>query len=188
MQPRQAMGGLTIIELMVVVAVTAVLVALAVPSLREFTVRQRVKAINAELVNDLQFARSEAISRNRAMRVTFHTHDLGMTCYTIHTRGTLGSCDCRKPVGTACEDFAALVEIKTVQVPRSTTVTLQPPAAPGDFLLFLEHQGLAVPGDFQVTIESSVGGRPKLQTSTNAVGRPQVCSPDGSMAGFTPCP
>jgi type IV fimbrial biogenesis protein FimT len=185
MRPRQEVRGLTIIELMIVVTVSAVVVALAVPSMREFMVRQRVKAINAELVNDLQFARSEAISRHRDMRVSFQTDDSGMTCYTIHMRGSLGNCDCRKPIGTACQDFPALVEIKTVQVPRSTTVTLQPPAAPDDFVLFQQDQGRAIPDDFQVAVESSVNGR--LRTSTNAMGRPQVCSPDGSMAGFTPC-
>ena len=110
MQSPRSRRGLTIIELMVVVGVVAVLAALAAPSLRDFMARQRVAAINAELVTDLQFARSEAVSRNRDVYVTFRTDDRAgqppMTCYTVHTRGTVGNCDCRKPLGTACPNLA----------------------------------------------------------------------------------
>jgi type IV fimbrial biogenesis protein FimT len=178
--------GFTIIELMTVVLVAGVLLALAVPSMREFAVRQRVKAINAELVTDLQFARSESIARNRTVRVRFRTDDTGMTCYTIHTAGTaVGVCDCRRPLGTACDNVAGLDELKTVQVSRSTTVTLQPPDAPDNFVNFSEPQGLSNRSDFRVTVASSVSGA--LRTSTNLLGRPQVCSPNGSISGVPTC-
>jgi type IV fimbrial biogenesis protein FimT len=179
--------GFTIIELMTVVAVAGVLLALAVPSMREFAVRQRVKAINAELVTDLQYARSESIVRNRTVRVRFQTDDPGMTCYTIHTAGTaVGVCDCRRPLGTACDNVAGLNELKTVQVRRSTTVTLQPPNEPDSFVNFSEPQGLSNRNDFRVTVASSVSGA--LRTSTNLLGRPQVCSPNGSIGGVPTCP
>jgi type IV fimbrial biogenesis protein FimT len=178
--------GFTIIELMIVVLVAGALLALAVPSMREFAVRQRVKAVNAELVTDLQFARSESIARNRTVRVYFRTNDATMTCYTIHTAGTaVGRCDCRKPLGTACDGVAGLDELKTVQVLRSTTVTLQPPAAPANFVDFSEPQGLSNRTDFRVTVASSVSG--ELRTATNAFGRPQVCSPNGSISGVPAC-
>ena len=130
----QPMRGVTIIEMMVVVVVAAIILTLAVPSMREFLVRQRVAAVNAELVTDLQFARSEAVARNRDVYVSFFTDPLAgsppMSCYTIHTLGTVGSCDCRKPLGTACDIAAELVEIKTVQVLDSTTVGFRPSAWP----------------------------------------------------------
>ena len=181
---RQA-RGLTLVELIVVVAVVAVVLALAVPSMREFMVRQRVQAINAELVNDLQFARSESITRKRTIWVSFRVDDTTMTCYTIRTGVVLGGCDCRLPPGTACQNVPGLVEIKTVQVPRSTTVTLQPPSTAQTEVNFSEPQGRAAPGDFRVVVGSSVAG--KLRTSTNSFGRPQVCTPDGSMNGVATC-
>lgn len=193
--------GLTIIELMVVVGVVAVLAALAAPSLREFMARQRVAAINSELVTDLQFARSEAVARGRQVRVQFREDDT-MTCYTLHTFGlALGNCDCLKPLGTACDGVPNLTEIKTTQVLKSTSVTVRPPGAfPYNYLVFTEPKGLAnwrdhagdsadyVTNweDFKVTVESSISG--KLRTATNLVGRPQVCSPNGSMSGVPPCP
>jgi type IV fimbrial biogenesis protein FimT len=200
---RRAVAGLTVIEMMVVVLVAAVIVALAGPSLREMLARQRVAAVNAELVTDLQFARSEAVARNRPVYVTFRTAPKAgsppMSCYTIHTLGTVGLCDCRNPLGTACDNAEGLVEIKTVQVLASTTVRLEPPGWPANRLGFASEQGLAfwnghMPTDadyaanwedFQVGVQSSISG--KLRTSAAITGRPQVCSPDGSFSGVVRC-
>ncbi|MBL0296209.1 MAG: hypothetical protein IPQ21_03190 [Betaproteobacteria bacterium] len=62
---------LTLVELMVVVAVVAIVLTLAAPSFRDFILLQRLKGINAQLVTDLQFARSEAVARGTLMRVQF---------------------------------------------------------------------------------------------------------------------
>jgi len=184
MQRHRNSPGFTIIELMLVIAVTAVVVTLAVPSLRDFMIRQRLKAVNAELVNDLQFARSESITRSRAVRVTFRNNE-AMTCYTIHTRGLLGDCDCRQPAGTVCPDLPELVEIKTVQVPRSTSVLVEPLDGIGNVVLFSGPKGLATPDAFQVGVQSPIGA--SLRTTTNALGRPQVCSPGASLHGVVAC-
>jgi prepilin-type N-terminal cleavage/methylation domain-containing protein len=201
--------GLTVIEMMVAVAVVAVLAALAAPSLLDFLARQRVAAVNAELVTDLKFARSEAVARNREVYITFYTDPLAgsppMTCYTIHTLGVVGSCDCRKPPGTAClsdagNPVAEVLEIKTVQVLRSTKVSLMPPAWPADIIGFTGTRGYAfwsghMPTDadystdwqdFQVGVESSISGA--LRTSVGITGKSQVCSPDGSITGAPRCP
>lgn len=171
--------GFTVIELMVVVAVMAVVLGLAAPSLYAFLLRQRVKAVNAELVTDIQFARSEAIARRKPVRITFRSDDTGKTCYTVHTVGTVGNCDCRNTPGSACVLFT---ELKTVQVPRSTTVTVE---ASGSNVQFTEAQGVTTPDGFQIDVASPVGG--KLRTITNLVGRPRVCSPDGSISGVPTC-
>jgi type IV fimbrial biogenesis protein FimT len=202
------------VEMMVVVTIAAVILTLTAPSMRDFLARQRVAAINAELVTDLQLARSEAIARNRFVQVVFRVQSDTITCYTVQTTGTTsGRCDCRKPIGTACLDAdgmpvaAEVQEIKTVQVERSTTVTLAPPDAPGHVIIFGKTQGLAGWGthdvvnyagqpdpyaawvagwaDFTVNVESSRSG--KLRTQVNIAGRPQVCSPDGSIRGVAAC-
>lgn len=60
--------GFTLVELMVTIAVLAVMLAIAVPSFQEFTRRNRVVAASNSLVSALALARSEAIKR--AARVT----------------------------------------------------------------------------------------------------------------------
>mgnify|MGYP003435327453 CR=1 FL=1 len=61
--------GLTIIELMIVVAVLGVLIALVAPSMRGMISTQRVRGVNAGLVTDLQYARGEA-ARRRSIQGT----------------------------------------------------------------------------------------------------------------------
>jgi type IV fimbrial biogenesis protein FimT len=59
--------GFTLIELMIVLAVLAVLVTTAAPGFREFIAGQRVKAAAFDLASELMLARSEAIKRNDAL-------------------------------------------------------------------------------------------------------------------------
>lgn len=65
-----AMHGFTIAEAMIVVAILAVLAGLAVPSLNQFVLGQRVKNASFDLFSSLVLARSEAITRNAAVTVT----------------------------------------------------------------------------------------------------------------------
>lgn len=59
-----ASPGFTLIELMVTIAIAAILVTLAAPSFREFLVRNRTAAISNELIASIGRARNEAVSRN----------------------------------------------------------------------------------------------------------------------------
>ena len=62
--------GFTTTELMVVVAIVAVLTALAAPNMRGLIQTQRVKTASFDLFAGLVFARSEAIKRNSAVTMT----------------------------------------------------------------------------------------------------------------------
>lgn len=57
--------GFTLLELMVVLAVLAVLGTLAAPSLRNFIDNQRLRSASFDLVSDLMLARSEALKRQQ---------------------------------------------------------------------------------------------------------------------------
>ena len=56
--------GFTLIELMVVVAIAAILMGLALPSFKSFIEGQRVKAAASDFAMAAIYARSEAIKRN----------------------------------------------------------------------------------------------------------------------------
>ncbi len=55
--------GVTLVELMVTVAVLAIIAMIAVPEFREMTARQRIHSTTNDLVTAVHFARSEAIRR-----------------------------------------------------------------------------------------------------------------------------
>ena len=61
--------GLTLIELMVALAILAILLTVAAPSFREFTAGQRVKTAASELASALSYARSEAVKLRANVRV-----------------------------------------------------------------------------------------------------------------------
>lgn len=180
--PRyRASGGLTIIEMMVVVAVVAVLVTLAAPSFRSMIAMQRVKSINAELLTDLQFARSEGTTRNRDIRIRFTP---AAACYVIYTDVTSGSCDCANtPV---CTNELGREELKTVKLPASNNVSLSTNSAMGTILLFRRPPATNVtPVGFEIGVTSSVRGQ--LRTTLNEAGNASVCTPDGSISGVPTC-
>ena len=65
--------GLTMVELMVVLAVLAVIVLIAAPSFRELIQMQRLRGINAQLVTDMHAARAAAVARGSVVRVNFRS-------------------------------------------------------------------------------------------------------------------
>lgn len=75
---RAAVSGVTILELVVVVAVVAVLLGVAVPSFVGMTQTNRVAGEINALSGDLQFARAEAIKEG--LPVTICTSSNGSSC------------------------------------------------------------------------------------------------------------
>jgi len=64
MRTRISNRGFTLVELLAVLAIVAVVSAIGVPSLVSFVQAGQMRSAAFDLVNDLAFARSEAIKRN----------------------------------------------------------------------------------------------------------------------------
>jgi len=181
----QRAHGLTLIELLTVLVVLGVLATVVAPSFRGMMVRQRVQGIHDQLITDLQLARSELAARANAtapieIAVSFGGN-AALTCYTIHTAGA--ACDCTAAPGSACAPGAQ--EIRTVQMQRAQGISLAASSAGGTVLRFQPPQGTITPTDLTVTVQGDPSGQ--LRTQLSAVGRPSVCSPDGSMKGVPTC-
>jgi type IV fimbrial biogenesis protein FimT len=61
--------GFTLIELMVTLSVAAILAVVAVPAMQDFVTRNRLAALNNELMTAINYARSEAIKRGATVSV-----------------------------------------------------------------------------------------------------------------------
>lgn len=68
--PPPAQGGLTLVELLITIAIAAILLAIAIPEFSTIIANGRVKGAAARLEQDLQWARAEAVKGNRAVAVT----------------------------------------------------------------------------------------------------------------------
>lgn len=67
--PSRSHRGFTLIEMMITIAVAAILMAIVVPSFRTFTLSQRVKSGSFDLYSTLMLARSEAVKRRATVTV-----------------------------------------------------------------------------------------------------------------------
>lgn len=66
----QRLSGFTLIESLVTLAVLAVLLALAAPSMQRLAANQRLRSASQDLVTDLTLARSESLKRGQPVRLS----------------------------------------------------------------------------------------------------------------------
>ena len=197
---RAQSAAFTLIELMVVVAVIAIILVLAAPSFRDMILMQRLRGINSQVVADLAYARSEAISRGTFVQVRFQTSTTStppMTCYIIYSRLNrldTPQCDCTLAVGSRCAD-PTTVEVRTAQMPISDFVIVAPQVAGLDFytidprtggLLLPEVDLPGIPVD-RFPIRAYIDSSRELVDEVGLSGRIKVCTPATSTAGGAPC-
>ena len=196
--------GFTLIELMVVVALLVILAALAAPSFRSMIEMQRLRGINAQIVTDLQYVRSEAVRRGVYGRVVFGSKAGEYTCYTLFvTRNDVNvRCNCA-PASDAtpvCPVGGQVEELKTVRVRADSGVSLSvavPPSADpvGNAFAFDSVTGglSSIRTDLAPTplsaadIEARLDNDRRLLTKLVQTGRPQVCAPNAAVMQVNGC-
>ena len=195
--------GLTLVELMVALAVAAVLLTLAAPSFRDLILMQRLKSIHAQLVTDLQYARSEAVSSGAVVNVRVQPQFSGVehTCYIIFhhfsrdylTNGPSSDCDCRLTV-SRCPATTDYRELRTVLVPLDLGITLAPGQTTrtvafdpktGGMVLRANELGAGTGLPFIVT--AAIDAARSLSAEVATSGRPRICRPTGSTLPELAC-
>jgi type IV fimbrial biogenesis protein FimT len=172
-------GGFTMIELMIVVALIAIVLALAAPSFTNTLAKNRAQGVASELGTDLQYARSEAVQRNAPVRII-----VGSDCYTIHTVGTTDATSC-VALGTGA------VALKSVTLPAGTATLAFTSNNAKAFLEFDPVRGMAADAagadaSGHVTV-SSAAGNWQLRADVTNMGRVKNCSPNSSIPGMPAC-
>lgn len=170
--------GVSLVEVMIVVSIMVILLGTAVPSLQEFIEHRRLEGRALELVTDIHYVRSEAVARNRGVRISFGS-DSGGTCYVLHT-GDAGDCVCSSAGTAQCSDASSSV-IKSVGLATGFGVRLQ---ANVSSMLFDPVHGTTTPtGSINFTTNSGK----TIRHVVNILGRTRTCSPDGSVNGYRVC-
>ena len=170
--------GLTLIETAIVVVVTAIVAATVAPSLAGFIDARRLDGAATRLATDIQFVRSEAIARNRSLRLSFHTTANASTCWVIHT-GPAAQCECGDSGAAVCNGGAAA--IKTVVLPAGERVNL---AANVGSIVFDPLHGTSTPTG---TLRLLAPGGRAIHHVVNVVGRVRSCSPGAAVPGYRAC-
>lgn len=126
--------GFTLFEMMITVAIAALVTAFAIPAFQDVMSRTRINATTEELVNSLALARNTAISRRRT--VVLVPDPVDIPSWTLHLDTAAGEVLARHRIeGTIRLTAAVAVEEITFLPSGYVQKTLPLPAAPLDFTL-----------------------------------------------------
>lgn len=177
MRAPRSPKGFTLIELMVAIAILAILVTMAAPSFSSFIDKYRVKraadTVSAFLIN----TKSEAIKRNTTVRAVFQP---GAWCVGMTTADT---CDC---TATNSADSCEIDGAERVVRGSDFKDILLAVSADESKFSFTPLRGAVNAGNAQVT---SANGLQVRVVVKNTTGRIRLCSPSGSgnVGGYPVC-
>lgn len=167
--------GLTLMELIVTVAILAILVALAVPSFNAFLAKGRLSGAAEALAQDLQLARSEALRRNDDVRLSFSPG--AAWCYGS-VAGT-----------TACDCTQGSCTLRRVDNSDYAGVTITSVTFGGNTATFTARQGLGNAGAVEFNHPNAGTLRVSLGTTgqSDPAGQVRICSTSGGLAHHPAC-
>ena len=169
--PRRTVHGLTLIEVLVAIAIVAVLMRLAAPSFTESIARGRLEGTVVTLANDLHYARSESLRRRSNVTLAVG-NDAAGNFYRIT--------DPAAPVGQT--------ELKKVYLPDG--VTLSGVAADNVTLTAASavvFEGLRGTTAAVTLVGLSTQTTARLRVTANALGRLSVCTTSSNMGSYPTC-
>jgi len=175
--------GFTLIELLLTLLIVAILVAIAVPSVKEQIVIENIRSVAHNLKQELSFARSEAIKRNSDIFVDMAMSDGGATwCVGISVND---NCDCTITDPTLVN--ACVLPINGVNVRYGISSDDY-----GDVMMdmivdfnfrFNAIRGTASPAGSYVF----ENGAYNIDVTVSLLGRVRRCDNNNNMAGWTSC-
>ena len=192
---RRRVAGLTLVEAVVTLGIIAVLAAVALPSMRNFMLQQRVKSFTRELLADVQLARSTALQQTGTgvatflVAFSFSTEKKGICYAIVPAQDASVDCDCSRSgaiCGMASATSLARTPVKIVNVDTSRGISVTGPA--GRQLYYITGTGMV---DDKTTKTMSVSGGSaslSLNIVVSGTGLPRICAPSGSsIAGYPAC-
>lgn len=175
--PAQRQRGVTVLESLIAVSVTAVALGSALPGFEQARERRHLEGAAAQLETDIMYTRSLAVAQNQGLRMGFESLAAG-TCYTVHT-GAANACSCDASGVAICSPGAEA--IRTVYFPAQGPVALR---ANVRSILFDPRLGTSTPtGTLRVVGRSDAA----IHQIVNIMGRVRSCSPAGSVPGVPHC-
>lgn len=157
--------GLTLIELMIAIAVLAILTTLAAPTLAERLDRQRLESIAQTLALDLAESRVEAVEAGQPLFVVFDRSPAW--CYAVARSADCG-CDAPRPCQLKVERAADWPGVALQAAEDARFDAVGTPA-----------------GGARARFRSSTGGE-ELAVSLSPLGRARICA-DTARWGYGAC-
>ena len=133
---RGGYPGFTLVELLIVIAVLAIGLTIAVPSMQEFLKNNRVAAQNNELVALISLAKSQAIRRNEPWQVRLDSDGYS---WSGNVRPVLGELDQEEDAG--CPEISGAIRCSDFQGVR----LLEGDQSADDLIITFNNRGFVDP-------------------------------------------
>lgn len=165
-------SGVTLVELLIVLAITVIFLITAIPTFADMLGRYRVKAATEKLFLYLHHAKSEAIKRNQRIHLTFNSSNNGAVwCYGLKIDAT---CDCT--IEGSCQIDGVQ---KVINSSEFTGVSIEPHISlPGNHFIFENVRWIMASTYGHVRFISPQGKQARVIVSR--MGRIRTCSPHGN--------
>jgi len=161
--------GITLIEVLVMLAVVVILTLLSIPLFSSLIQHYRITSAAEQLYSTLQYARTEAIKRNTSVYVSVTTGDTW--CYGVNTGST---CTC---------STAGSCNLGSVSAASAGVLTLSATGLSSNSFYFDNTHGGA---SNSVTLTYTLFGQSSLiTTSISRLGSISTCST--GITGYTAC-
>ena len=174
---RSRQLGITMVEQLVALAVTAVAAGTVAPALDAFTQRRELEAAAALLRTDVHHARSLAAARHMPVRLQVHSDTAG-SCYIVHT-GSAAECRCTGEGQSSCSGGAKV--LRSAAFAARGAVALR---ANVSSMLFDSSWGTVTPTG---TLEMSNQRGQTLKLVVNVLGRVRQCTTTPSISHVSAC-
>jgi type IV fimbrial biogenesis protein FimT len=169
--------GLSLIELLIGLAVSAVAVGSALPGFKASAERRHLDGVAAQLQTDLHYARSAAVAHQRSLRVSFR-QDASGACYVMHS-GSAGTCACNADGTPVCTGGA--LAVRSVRLAATGPVQLSSNVGA---MVFDPDKGTVSPtGTVRLTGQAGHA----VNVVVNIMGRTRTCTPTAGLLGYRPC-
>ena len=179
---RTATAGFTLVELMIGIAVVAILLTVVVPSFQHMMERARVRSAAESLVSALQFARSEAIKQNTRVEVAFDGEGTTAWCYGLDDDPS-SECDCEEHPADCTIAGETWVFSNAGATASFPGVVVDVFGMSSDETGFAPPRGAAT-DDGQLVVSGPGGDT--IRVRIESMGRVRACSFSGFI-GYDPC-
>ncbi|MGL5324976.1 MAG: GspH/FimT family pseudopilin [Aeromonas sp.] len=169
-------AGFTLIELMIALALVALLLTVAIPSYQSLRQEQMVKTATQAVYTDIMLLKSEAIKRNRTLQFIIFNSGTSNWCYRIHIDGSCSSCSdsCSSIEGRKGADASEYPGISLVASYSESVTNVRP-------LSISPRRGTMAAGNIAISAETY-----SMQVKTNNVGRVRTCGVS-NVSGVPAC-
>jgi type IV fimbrial biogenesis protein FimT len=176
---KRAVRGMGLIELVVVMAVMALLLCIALPSFSTVLENRRVDHAVTALATGVQQGRAWALAGNETVRMQFG-RDAAGSCYVLFS-GAAGACRCSADGRAACAYAVDSAVLKAVGWPAEQGLAVGANVAS---VVFDPVHGSSAPA---ATLQVATTSGRAVRHVVNAMGRGRSCSPLEQVAGYPAC-